>query len=121
MKKDEHDGLDTVHRLMCVRAKKKCAMKRNGAWEEKENRCYGLLEGLWNLAQSMIPCSLKPMAKLPLTLIMQNPDISQGIQKKVRKVTGEQNNHEKMGSRRTATLKNTESLSGASQQKTVIY
>lgn len=65
--------------------RKKCAMKRNGAWEEKENRCCGLLEGLWNLAQSIIPYLVKLMAKLPLTLIMQNPDISQGIQKKKKK------------------------------------
>lgn len=120
MKKGEYDGLDTVHGLIGVRAEKKCAMKRNGAWEKKENRCCGLLEGLWNLAQSMIACSLKLMAKLPLTLIMQNTDISQGIKKKVRKIAGEQNNHEKMGTWRTATLKNT-SLSGANHQNMVIY
>lgn len=94
-------------------------MKRNGAWEEKENRCCGLLVGLWNLAQSIIPYLVKLMAKLPLTLIIQNPDISQGIQKKKKIVEG-QNNNENMGTWTTVTLNNT-SLSGASQQRTVIY
>lgn len=93
-------------------------MKRNGAWEEKENRCCGLLEGLWNLAQSIIPYLVKLMAKLPLTLIIQNSDISQGIQKK-KKILEGQNNNENMGTWTRATLNNT-SLSGASQQRTVI-
>lgn len=73
-------------------------MKRNGAWEEKENRCCGLLEGLWNLAQSIISHLVKLMAKLPLTLIMQNPDISQGIQKKKkREIVEGQNSNENVG------------------------